>query len=178
MNNWIEINLPWSVPVNLDGPDYPLDITKAAVVKKFGKTQIEIKEDFEIKHNKAFWMAQIELDDNIIRDDNPIADEIKALEKLLKEMDEFEFNLPEVEQWNEECDKINTQERDELEKNSFYPSELRRPGVLIEIKEEDGVTKKYLIGNINAQGGICDDCLGFSPSSIVLRAKVLIEDIS
>lgn len=68
-------------------------------------------------------------------------------------------------------------------KKCFCRSEYAVPGVLIEIQEigehgEKSPPKRYLIGHINKNGGICDDCTAFEADAIILRAKILIDNNS
>jgi hypothetical protein len=74
--------------------------------------------------------------------------------------------------WSHEYAKAN-----ELEMTkSFQTCGLCKAGTQIEVKFPFGVTKKYLIGDINTQGGVCDDCRDFSNEDIVLRYRVLIDE--
>lgn len=52
--------------------------------------------------------------------------------------------------------------------DSLIARGLNRPGVLIDT--EDGV---YLIGHINDQRGVCDDCTAFERGIIVKRYKIV-----
>ena len=61
---------------------------------------------------------------------------------------------------------------------AFCGTEDCRPGVQVEIKRkvEGKRTKKlFLIGDINENGGICDDCMNFSYEDTVVRFKELIK---
>jgi hypothetical protein len=56
---------------------------------------------------------------------------------------------------------------------------LRKPGVLIEVQDEDYdgnklPIKRYLIGDINRVAGVCDDCSAFEDKAIILRAKIMV----
>lgn len=59
--------------------------------------------------------------------------------------------------------------------SDFSKSELNKPGVLIEVQQD--VVNRYLIGDINPEGGFCN-CCGFYSASIVLRAKVLTSSLN
>lgn len=107
---------------------------------------------------------------------NHIMAEVQKHIATLKAMNEFAQNLPEVDAWGKECQRIHELEREEEKKVSFYASDLRRPGVLIEVQHENvegTVVRKYLIGNMNCVGVVCDDCVAFENDAVVLRAKVL-----
>ena len=56
--------------------------------------------------------------------------------------------------------------------NGFCNLGLNKTGTLIEI-EVDGVLLQYLIGDINNQGGCCDDCMMFDNSAVVYRYKII-----
>ena len=172
-NEWIEINLPWWKEFSLDRPDYPAEITEQAITKQFGKHQEDIKREFKEKHNKDLWEVMYEISED---DDHPLANEVNALSSLLKDMENFELELPEAIKWEEECEQVRLKEVEESKKHSFRYSDLRRPGVLLEVQQE-GSVKQHLIGNVNAQGGLCNCCSGFRDNAIVLRAKVLIEGL-
>lgn len=61
--------------------------------------------------------------------------------------------------------------RDLNELDSIESRGLNKPGVLI--KTADG--KEYLIGNINENRGVCDDCVEFSENEIVVAYKIVWE---
>lgn len=48
----------------------------------------------------------------------------------------------------------------------FWALNLADPGVEVMVGG-----RAYLIGDINGQGGICDDCLAFSKGEIVTRYR-------
>ena len=73
----------------------------------------------------------------------------------------IEINLPFGPIWGNEWKK----------KDSFSERKLNKPGVLV--KMEDG--KQYLIGHINKNRGICDDCVAFDNHDIVVKYKVLVD---
>ena len=54
--------------------------------------------------------------------------------------------------------------------NEFSNKNLANPGTIIEVEGS-----KHLIGDINTQRGVCDDCTAFKNNDIVTRYKVLIE---
>lgn len=59
--------------------------------------------------------------------------------------------------------------------DSFEERGLNNPGTLVEIRESDGKTYQFLIGDINTLRGVCDDCTAFEKEATVIRYKVLIE---
>jgi len=56
------------------------------------------------------------------------------------------------------------------QKVTFLGRKLAKPGVEVEVG-----SKRYLIGDINRNGGVCDDCMAFEPTAVVTRYRVLIE---
>jgi hypothetical protein len=60
------------------------------------------------------------------------------------------------------------------EATTFIGRRLAKPGIEVEVKHDKGL-HRYLIGDINKVGGVCDDCMAFEPSDIVTRYRVLIE---
>lgn len=64
------------------------------------------------------------------------------------------------------------QENSLLNKDKTFENEkLNVPGTQIEL--ENG--KIYLIGDINRNRGVCDDCTAFSDTAIVKRYRILID---
>jgi hypothetical protein len=56
--------------------------------------------------------------------------------------------------------------------NSFCGRGLNNPGTLIEV-EENGKLSEYLIGDINVNCGVCNDCVAFNSNAIVKRYKIV-----
>ena len=53
---------------------------------------------------------------------------------------------------------------------------LVKAGTILELKGRQGgsgteTTARYLIGDINKLGGVCDDCMAFDDDAIVLRYR-------
>lgn len=106
---------------------------------------------------------------------NPIMAEIDKLLDFFREINEFVPTIPEAIEFFKEQEENAEKVKEWEQKFSFYSSPLRRAGVLIEVKHTDETVKKYLLGNINCVGGVCNDCVAFGNDAIVLRAKVLID---
>jgi hypothetical protein len=61
--------------------------------------------------------------------------------------------------------------------NSFVGMKLNKPGVLVEVTLLDDDEKhQFLIGHINKNRGICDDCTAFDEFETVLRYKIVWEE--
>ena len=58
----------------------------------------------------------------------------------------------------------------------FSSEEFCRPGVLIKMDCNMPI-RTYLIGDINTNGGVCDDCMAFSRSDIVTAYAEIMVDL-
>ena len=80
---------------------------------------------------------------------------------------------PEIISFNEKWDTENKAAIAEQNKKSFSGLDLDNPGTLIEV-EVDGQLSQYLIGDINPNAGVCDDCVAFDKyKAIVKRYKII-----
>jgi len=61
------------------------------------------------------------------------------------------------------------------EEDSFYKRRLNKSGTLIDMEACPGESSAgiFLIGDINENGGVCDDCLRFNAATIVKRYKII-----
>lgn len=184
-NNWIDINLPWDRTIV-----YP-DITDA-IIEKFGYTEDDLTDEFKRKTGQEYWYVDSVVGDKWLceitgkhwwdfEEINEAFEELESsknellldlieTKKKLEQIQDFSAEFGETEEYKAAYEKS-------LEQASlcFRNHELRRPGVLIEVKDEVSAPKQYLIGDVNKNGGVCDDCMAFSHCAIVLRAKVLID---
>jgi len=201
-NDWIEINLPWRKHVEIgDRPEYPTELVNRLVRDRFGQTIEELEEGYFKRYGKSanevyydvlneleekhpfdpavyeeeYDIYRREIENLIEHSDDPKLVESRTLSLMRRAIDEFVDEIPEVIEWTERCDKIFQQEREEEKLASFSYSELCRPGVLIEVQDTAGTKSKHLIGDINCNSGVCDDCTAFEPETIVLRAKVVVD---
>jgi hypothetical protein len=188
MSKWIKINLPWykEYESKTRCPAYPFKSVEKKVIKKFGKTRHQLCDDFRKKFKHEFYEVirkarekesfSDEIEDDVLLSypsgKSPALKAAVKLRKTVKEIIAFEDSVPETVKWNEKSQKISNEVKLETDKISFSRSKLCRPGVLIEVKNEDK-TEQYLIGNINVNGGGCDCCTYFDGEAIVLRAKVV-----
>jgi hypothetical protein len=122
-----------------------------------------------------FILYEEELEKRLSELDDPVMEEIRTINLMRETIREFEETIPEVIAWKLEWDEVSRKEKDEEKRVSFHASELRRPGVLIEVRENGGDTRRFLLGDINCLSGVCDDCVAFDSDAIVVRAKVLVE---
>lgn len=170
MIDWIDVNLPWRVEVQREVPPYPQEAVDKVVFAEFGFTKEQLFEEFQAKHNVEAWGARYD-------SEQPERDEADALYAKVQRINEFveSADIPELDAWGAESQRVHAEEKAERERTSFRFSELNRPGVLIEVQHNDKV-ERFLLGNINCNAGVCDDCMAFDDDAIVLRAKVLIQE--
>lgn len=183
--NWIECNLPWNNESNESyinwknlQPKYPKDEADKLVKEKFGLTYDEINSvvtplsvisNFEnLQYNFSYEKNLKEL---LTLTSDP--DLIKFIRHkiLLQEILEFEDSLPIVQQYSEQYDLAYNEYEKSCKENiskNFFPT-LAKSGTLIEL--ESG--KVLLIGDINEEGGVCNDCLGINKSDIIKRYAVI-----
>lgn len=65
--------------------------------------------------------------------------------------------------------------------DEFYSQGLNKPGTIIEVKFKDHYNKKktkrqFLIGDINTNAGVCDDCTAFDRDAKVMKYKPPIDE--
>lgn len=93
-------------------------------------------------------------------------------EDLLTSMSEWRDQHPALNEYYRLC-----QERNEAASTrSFCGQNLNQPGIQIELA--DG--SRYLIGHINPNRGVCDDCTKFPTTTVITRYRVLVtqEDLN
>jgi hypothetical protein len=91
----------------------------------------------------------------------------KFLKEFGKSRSEY---LKKAKNYNEACETV----RKWQNALSFCGMDLNKPGTLIEILEDNGKTNKYLIGNINPDGGCYSDSEDFNTeTAIVKRYKIV-----
>jgi hypothetical protein len=189
-NKWVEINKPWESNIELKRPEFP-DVQQK-IIDRFGCDIEDFNEQFEKENGKEapkfkweffnrLYLKGLNGETNDFDELFELSDDIQVVKARKhiakwKEMCNFRESLPEVISWNEKYDKITKREQELNKESSFRKSDFHKPGVLIETKLSDGKTKKYLIGHINKNAGVCDDCMAFEPDDIVLRAKILIDE--
>lgn len=198
MSDWIDVNLPWKKDTEYKTPDFPREIVDARVREKFGGSQEELASHFENKYGKSYYELRTEIrsrfeeslistDDNLTWEEienrideainlstDPVIVEIADFHRKTPLIQEYIETIQEVKDWGLEYDRAREAAFAQQKNYSFYHSPLKRPGVLIEIKNNDKVSQ-YLIGDINESGGVCDDCREFGDDAIVLRAKVIMD---
>lgn len=94
-------------------------------------------------------------------------DVLKA-RRLCNEMTDWHPTLPEYKVWAERHSAEYKRLQAELDAQSFTGQGLAVPGTQIEVEG-----KLWLIGDINPNRGVCDDCTAFEPDAVVDRYRVL-----
>lgn len=79
----------------------------------------------------------------------------------MKNINWIECNLP----W------LNQKSANEKDAEPVSFSSIAKPGMLIEL--ESG--KQMLIGHINEEGGVCNDCMGINKSDVIKRYAVILK---
>lgn len=162
MNEWIEINIPWnddslSQPILKNYPD--LSEREREV---FGESFEEVKKR-TIRKLPANWNDE-SLEDQLLYK------EFREFKVKIEEWYDLQPEIIEVESFNKEALK----RFKEIEKaKSFSRSEWAKPGVVIEVLRSDGTISQMMIGDINTNGGVCNDCAGISSSDIIKRYKIV-----
>jgi len=175
MNDWIELNLPYSYYESLETPDLP-DLDDR-IKQKFGKLPEEVKvllSQFGDEAYKKYYKlclkgkSQKDLEKSNDKDIQAIV----SYKSLEEEIDNWYWVQPEVAEWESLCDKLRKEHKEKIKSKSFSSLGLNKPGVLIEV-EQDGKDVQYLIGDINTSCGVCNDCTAFSDDTIVKRYKIV-----
>lgn len=178
MTEWIECNLPWQAPYWAETPDAPDLSEREREVFGFTNKEKEAKVNWQEIMNLEF---KIDTEFKDLSWDEKEGKKSERFENLqntnvnVKAMLEYKIfeekyeewweKQPEAESWIAECDSI--EEEFERTKDGFCNRDLNKPGTLVEL--DDG--KLYLIGDINGNRGVCDDCVAFDNSAIVKRYK-------
>ena len=178
MIEWIECNLPWQAPYWAETPDAPDLSEREREVFGFTNKEKEAKVNWEEIMSLDYRM-DIGLEDSSWDEkERKKSEKFKELQdtntnvKVMLEYKTFEEKYeewwekqPEIKSWIVECDSI--EKEFERTKDGFCDRGLNKPGTLIEL--DNG--KFHLIGSINSNRGICDDCVAFDNSTIVKRYR-------
>ncbi len=157
MNNmkWIKANMPWSSSGSHDYSTMPKEPDIDDRIKeKFGITQDEAFEKYLTgKTGKSFH-------------DCPEYDEIDA------KISDWKFEEPEYIEWNKLCKEWD-EKQDQIKKDNptFCGNNLNKAGTLIKLEDN----RVFLIGHINRNCGVCDDCVGFSGNAVIKEYSVIYE---
>lgn len=200
MTNWIECNLPWNCLDYSTAPLNPINADYSDRIRaEFGEIPEELlhrtigKDLYSSPKYQSYLVAsgqvnQIINSSNVVYEDrtvefdklmalnsDPSVKEVYNYKKFLDRIWNWKNSLPEyVRSLAEWRIKYNIWEQEQKLK-SFTGLGLNKVGTLIEVHSYDGPdeTKKYLIGDINEDCGVCGECSEFPNNSIVLRYKVL-----
>jgi len=175
MSEWIDVNLPWYKDIG--SPKYlPYPDHKEKIKEVFGFSLEDLKSDWseipEKDQDRLFFLSKEDLANLALQNDKNALLLLKYRDSLAKvtEWESAQEDNKEIQIKNAE---ISNYHKEKESKSSFSRSEYCRPGVLIEYKDYRGEIVQDLIGDINAAGGVCDDCRTIDNSTIILRCKVI-----
>jgi hypothetical protein len=192
VTDWIEINLPWDA----ETPDLPEEIdrkykiTDAEMRKMHGITLEEAYDAYLAADTKnVMWKMSDSLQEDFdrlgLRGEEHRAERVKMLfdtwskKRGQKKTAEAWFKWSTVDDWVIAHPKTialydaSDKWRAENKPLSFTGAGLNKPGTWI--KMANG--KIYLIGHINTDRGVCDDCTVFEADEIIVAYKPPTEEI-
>lgn len=201
MSDWIELNLPYYKSEYFDSTDikYPKLDKRAKKELGFNRKELDAIYDkipkFMDVSYKKFEKALSNFDKKLSAD-LPQREEgwekerakrllassnkdLKVLGAYIEkkfQIEDWEGKQPDMIAYHKEFSEKSTAFHDNVKKQSFSGLGLDKPGTLIEVKVGEEVNQ-YLIGHINPNCGVCDDCVQFdNRTAIVLRYKVVWSD--
>lgn len=150
---WIKCGLPWTC-YNDKGIKWPKVPNLDKRIKKvFGQTVAQAYKEVIIAEASSPKQHR---------------DAKKKYKEFNQKVQSWVKEQPETKAYNEEVKKID----EKLRQKSFCGRELNRVGTIIEIRIGKDL-KQYLIGDINKNGGVCDDCMDFDKEVVITRYKFL-----
>jgi hypothetical protein len=203
MNTWVEVNLPWRVPLpsvpQLEAPDLEDEIRSI-----FGETENDLIEKLFPSSGPYFtehpsWVSFRQVEDDLEREvakqcSHMSGDERRqeTLNRLAQSTDPgvmavLEYRArrnaicswydiqPSVVIWREEL-QARYDAAGRLHKTMcFSVMDEAVAGTLMEV-EREGKIHQMLIGHINALGGVCDDCRGIEDDDLIKRYRIVWRD--
>lgn len=192
MTDWIEINLPWKDSGSTeDWNNRPLPPDASDQVRElFGYSLDELTAliDFDLKQQLADDLdLDTEPSGEILPDDWSEEAEAAAEEEKCR-IFRAEYQKRHPEQWaldekriaivnwlsSRPPDPSHVAAMDawqaRIDSMSFTGRGLAVPGTQIEMADGE----RHLIGEINQNGGVCDDCMAFGAEDIIVRYRVLL----
>lgn len=186
--NWIDVNLPWSFKVDMPPIDFQ-QIINARIIDTFGKSIEQMASELLPEDTMSFinkfddevrkYVNEHSGDINNRTDilsarevvyQRPCFRALKIYREFVKNVNAWEYEQPEWIDWRIKCELLRAEERTK----SFSGLNLNKPGTLIEINN-NGSIEQYLIGDVNTNRGVCDDCTAFASDVIVLRYAIVFE---
>lgn len=195
MNQWIEINLPWRVSLpHPKMPEFPDLSTK--VKSHFGYTLTELEERFFpkseyddgdrvldhpifIEYEKVRDLLEgegfngEELKNKLEAHPDWHVKQVMKWKRIKQELIDWEDEQPEMLAAIREDNRLSAEYQEQEAKMSFSRSGLAKAGTVIEIEDSGGKISQMMIGNINEQGGVCDDCRGIEDNAMVKRYLIV-----
>lgn len=178
MTAWIECNLPYGNCRFVDDDKLPPEPDMSEAERaKFGTSCKELCDEAKFTTLNDLFLeipwnltkAATRKEKTHIAKEAGMANVLKAQRKIVV-IKKWRETLPEYVAWSAvrkaEYDRLAA----ELETACFDGQGLNKPGTQIEVGE-----KLYLIGDINPNRGVCDDCIAFASDAIVTRYRVLVD---
>lgn len=198
MADWIEINIPFSEDTSSFPPEREYPDLSGRAKKELGFTEKDIGKVYNLfaklpekeyaqhiaRKEHAETALQIELGEcseqffNTKLRDKLANSKYKSLRALVDWgskcdiYDAWDKVQPENIKADEEYKLSYKAWKEKEDLKSFCGRGLNIPGTLIEVSNNGNISK-YLLGDVNVLGGVCDDCPAFSKEIIVTRYKVL-----
>ena len=198
MNEWIELNLPYATREYFDSSvlEYPDLEERAKNELGFNSDDVEKLYEKLPKYDDDSYNEYIDISDDITKevrellgdDKNQFRDirvkkllehsreDIQSLGQYLNknyQLENWTDKQPEEIAYREEYESKQKAFNEMISKKSFSGLGLNRAGVLIEVEIDENKTEQYLIGHINTNCGVCNDCCEFDDDKIVKRYKIV-----
>lgn len=180
MTTWIECNLPYDACRFVDDADLPQrpDVSDQERAQ-FGKSIQELTDshgddklaDLGYRFISISWelsRAETHKEETRIAKEVGMSDVLRT-KRQIEKIERWRETSPEYVAWGESYKAEHDRLSKESEGRTFVGQGLAKPGTQIEV---DG--KLYLIGDINPNRCVCDDCTAFDMDAIVTRYRVLV----
>lgn len=194
MSQWIELNLPYSFYEGFDIKLKAPNLNKRAK-KELGFDSKDVATLFDalpsISDKSEAYSEMYELADKLddeakkkFPSDRDLYNQeriklyaksknanVRAMSAYLEKkwaLRKWEDVQPELTQYYTEYQRLYQAALAEQNKQSFSGLGLDKPGTLIEV-EVDSVLSQYLIGDINPNAGVCDDCVEFDKRTAIVK---------
>lgn len=185
---WIDVNLPWKsndeeYPEYKSRPDFSdkirevfgheygdLDALLSGFPNEHRSTYRDDKDDI-MQANPDFTPEELKTALRALN--NSSVNYVLRWHELSEQVSAWEDTQPELHEvyaHNEKVDKERTERRAKV---NFQDNQLCRGGVLIEVRNSSGRITQMVIGDINALGGSCNDCMGINNDDLITRCCVL-----
>lgn len=163
---WIDCGLTWNKTFEYDRPDFP-DVTELER-ETFGTTQKELYSKYESQFDELLKGDFNSLDSQTQRAkaQSMGLEDVYDVLLLYRSINTWRNTLQVMRDYEAECNRRHAQ----ANTPTFVSQKLNVPGVEVEVNG-----KRYLIGHVNDDTGICGCCGAWGNESIVTRYRVLVD---